>query len=161
MSWHCVETYAQHEKTAKWRLKAALGYSVFLPMCRSWAHHPETVMFPRYLFVEIGEGQDLVQRDTSYGIVGLVRFGGDSPCVVPDGIIAELKARSSRDGGSIVLNRRPSLRRGQKAAVIEGRWAGHEGLYLGSAEQRATLLLDILAKHVRVTVPIETVVAAQ
>lgn len=162
MRWYCVETLAKRETEAKWRLKAGLGMNAWLPMCKSWPNNPETPLFPGYLFVQLAEGGPSVQRDTQFGIVGLVRIGsGDQPTPVPDDVIGRLKAKASENSGIILLNKLPSLKRGQRAEVVEGPWAGYEGLYLGAAEQRVTLLLDIMGKRVRVKVAHEIVRAAQ
>jgi len=113
------------------------------------------LLFPGYLFVFI-ELQWSRAR-WSPGVVRIVLNGG-TPAVVPDGVIAALKARET--GGLIELPRPPKFRPGDRVRLLHGPLAGHVGLYAGmKARERIEVLLSLLGGRQRVTLPRDDVEA--
>jgi len=157
--WYVVECIARQERKAVAALLAEGYQHTLLPMCKSWEYKrswEEQPWFPRYLFVNCEQYGRKPGRDTRNGIVGLLRFG-DSLGIVSDEVIAAIRARLKEEGGCIVLNRRAYYRNGQKLAISDGPFAGHEGLFVRSAQHRSAALLDLIGKSMRVRIPVEAV----
>ena len=82
--------------------------------------------------------------------------GDATPARVPDGVIADLKARET--GGLIDLPRPPKFRPGDRLRVTRGPFAGHVGLYAGmKPRERVEVLLAILGGSQRVTLAADSV----
>jgi transcriptional antiterminator RfaH len=138
------------------------GFETYAPRLREQriAHGRKVtrtpLLFPGYLFVWI-ELQWHAAR-WSPGVVRIVLNGG-TPAAVPDGVIADLKARET--GGLIDLPRAPKFRPGDRLRVIHGPFAGHVGLYAGKPHERIEVLLAILGGSQWVTLSADAVEQAR
>lgn len=163
-SWYAAFTHVHAEARAALNL-AHQGYSVFFPRYRKRRSHArkiETVpapLFPRYVFVQIDAA---VQRWRSIGsTVGVAHLvcHGDSPAVVPDRVIAELRSREDAQG-LLILNK-PTFAAGGKIRVRYGAFCNSLGLFEGmTAQERVTVLLELLGRRVRVAMDAEAIEAA-
>ena len=158
--WTAAQLQPQRDGLALHCLRQA-GFQTYAPRLRE----PRTVhgravvrtplLFPGYLFVLI-ELQWSRAR-WSPGVVRIVLNGG-TPAVVPDGVIAALKARET--GGLIELPRPPKFRPGDRVRLLHGPLAGHVGLYAGmKPRERIEVLLSLLGGRQRVTLPRDDVEA--
>lgn len=109
-------------------------------------------LFPRYLFIRVDRRQQSTApiRSTR-GAVGLVRFGVE-PATVPDEVIEAIIAREDAATG-LHEQVRPDFRPGDIVTMLEGPFAGMEGIFASEdGDQRAILLIEMLGKASRVRV---------
>jgi transcriptional antiterminator RfaH len=89
--------------------------------------------------------------NSTYGVSRLVKFG-DRPAQVPHSIISELRA-ACNDAGIIATA--PQVFVGALVEVTSGAFTNFVGYVERLApEQRAMVLLDIIGKHTKVTLPL-------
>ncbi|WP_428027923.1 transcription termination/antitermination protein NusG [Altererythrobacter sp.] len=107
--------------------------------------------FPGYLFVAFDpDSAPWRAIRSTQGVAGLVCFG-QQPAPVPTGIVEELLARAREDGTI-----RPSLEMsdGDVVRIADGPLVGFVGQVERLApEQRAWVLLDVMGKKTRVSMP--------
>lgn len=114
-------------------------------------------LFPGYVFVKT-EGQWRFLLGT-FGVIGVIMQGAD-PAVVPEQIIADLRAREDANG-IIQLPGRPEglssrFKVGDQVRVAEGPYSGYIGIYDGvKSKEREQVLLDFLGRKTRVLIGIE------
>lgn len=162
--WYVVHTQPQGEIRAKANLERQ-GYCVYLPRCRKWRRHARRTeivaapLFPRYLFVRLDiESQRWRPVLSTLGVANLICRGG-APMPVPEGIVEAIKAHE--DAGHFVdLARQASFRLGDKVQVMAGPFADHVARFEGLDDaQRVTLLLKLLGRELRISVPAESIAA--
>jgi transcriptional antiterminator RfaH len=159
--WYCAYIKPGAELWARANLWER-GFDVYLPLYQKRRRHARRTdyvaapLFPRYLFVaaDLDAG---VSRSIAYapGVSNLVAFGGD-PALVPDSIIAEIRAKEGEDGmvdidhGHGVSSR---YQPGDRVRIAEGPMADSVGIFHArSADQRVFILLDLLGRQVQVKV---------
>ena len=163
--WHLVYTHAQAETTAHRHLRRQ-GFEVYLPRYAKQRRHARRVetatapLFPRYLFV--GSDAECAQwrpiRST-FGVSHLLCWG-DAPARVRCGIVESIRAREDADG-LIQMQKGLAFERGQRVQFVSGTFADHVGLFeCRSDNERITVLLSLLGREVKITVPSEVVAAA-
>jgi transcriptional antiterminator RfaH len=162
--WYVVHSQANAENRALTNL-ARQGYDTWLPLYRKTRRHArriETVLrplFPRYLFVRV-DLQAEVWRPilSTMGVSDLVS-GADGPLPVGDAVIDALKMQASEDGH---FDLRPSaFKSGERVRIRVGPLADLEGIFqLESDAERVMVLLKLMGREVRVTVPSEDVESA-
>ena len=132
------------------------GYEVFLPRENSTSPQAsrfvarQRPLFPGYLFVAFAaqEGRWRNVLSTA-GITRLVSFG-QSPAVVPDGVVAAIRQRCDADG---LLLPPAALAKGDKVAVVSGPFADKLAEVLScSADRRVWVLMEMMGGPVRVIV---------
>jgi transcriptional antiterminator RfaH len=155
--WYVVNTKRHQEARAELNLRRQ-GFRVWLPRfrkaCRR-ARKLDTVivpLFPSYMFVRLdSEAERWRSINSTLGVVRLL-CNGDIPQAVPDGLIDDIMQRCDANG--LV---EPSPRRfavGQALRVVAGPFADLQGICEGmSGRDRVILLLSILGREVRATVP--------
>lgn len=157
-AWYCAYTHAGMEKWARSNLWER-GFDAYLPLYARKRRHArrtdwvERPLFPRYMFVaadlEAGEKPKLM---TAPGVDHLVAFGRH-PARVDARVIEELKAREN-DRGLIDLDRTAGLKPGDRVVVDSGALVEQAGLFeCMSDKERVIVLLNLLGRQVRVTVP--------
>ena len=111
----------------------------------------EEPMFPSYVFVQLdnsGNGQSWTPIRSTLGVRELVRFGGQSPRVDPDLIVALLEREHMQQANPQAL-----FAAGDKVVVMEGAFAGMEAIYqTADAERRSMILLNMLNKPVQMRI---------
>lgn len=162
--WYVVHTQIHAEEKASWHLQNQ-RFTVYLPRYlkrRQHARRTEFVpapLFPRYLFVEM----DLAAvrwravRST-VGVVDLV-CQGERPAPVPRSVIDQIRAREDARG-LVMLPRAPGMDRGDTITISDGAFKGMCGiLECVSDEDRVIVLLDLLGRQLRLTLPTEAIQA--
>ncbi len=163
--WFVARTHAQAEAKAVAHLRRQ-GFEIYLPRyakTRRHARREERIvapLFPRYLFVCLD--LDRHRWRSVNGTLGIERLlcHGERPAPVPAGVIEDLKCQERPDGllapASLVL-----LERGSQVRLVDGAFAERTGIYERmTADQRIVLLLNLLGREVRLTVPLEAIDAA-
>lgn len=163
--WFVVHTHANGEAKATAHLRRQ-GFCVYLPCfakTRRHARREERViapLFPRYLFVQMDMDHARWRAINSTTGVDRLIANGDRPSPVPQGTIESLQGQQRSDGlltpASLVL-----LEHGEQVRLVDGAFAEQVGIYERmTANQRVVLLLNVLGREVRLTVPIEAIDAA-
>jgi transcriptional antiterminator RfaH len=163
--WYAVHTQLNAEAKASWHLRNQ-GFTVYLPRRlkrRSHARRVELVatpLFPRYLFIAL----DLAAMRwrairSTVGVADLVR-NGETPAAVPLGIVEEIMARED-EHGIIPLPAAPKPARGERVEIFDSALSGITGIFESATDQeRVVVLLDLLGRQVRATLPIAAIKAA-
>jgi transcriptional antiterminator RfaH len=161
--WFAVQCHANHEREARQNLiNAHVGgrfgcpvFEVYLPMrlCpHPKARHPITPFFPRYLFVRFDPGiTQWLEIISTVGVHDIIRKqtpDGRVPRAVPDGMIERI--RSWEIDGVIHLlatpkKAEPVFKPGDKVTVVEGLFAGYEGLVsIANDNDRVMIMLGLV-----------------
>jgi transcriptional antiterminator RfaH len=165
ITWYAVYTQPNAELKAAEHL-ARQGYSAYLPRYRRYVRHARTralvlrPLFPRYLFVGLDR---LVQHRrpirSTVGVVALVS-SADEPVPVAAEIIDALRREESA-GGFDLVSPVQRLNPGDNIRVTQGPFADLMGSLVGIADhERVFVLIDLLGRSVRATVPALAVEAA-
>ena len=150
--WYVVHTKPRREAYAFEHLQTQ-GFKVWLPRIArrvrrrgSWASREEP-LFARYLFLQVDpHQQDISPIRSTRGVSDLVRNAG-VPLVVPEAVMAALQGSVDPSTGLHCLSEvpKPSFEAGAKVQVLEGPFAGLEGIFQKpSGEERALVLLSVL-----------------
>ena len=157
--WFAVFSKPRREVEATEQLERQ-GFTMFLPRVRArrrlrgqWREVVEP-MFPRYLFLRATPGlDDLRPIRSTFGVVGLVRFGGE-PRPVPEALIAELQRLCAVADGALDLPE--PLVPGSRVRILEGPFAGYEAELLNQdGKHRARVLLTMLGQSHAVQMPVD------
>lgn len=147
--WYAVMCKPRAEVVARACLQRQ-GFEVFLPQHQRSLRTAQGMrtrieaLFPRYLFVHLDPDQHSIGpiRSTR-GVSHLVNFG-NGPVIVPDQVIATIRARQNAENGLVEL-RAPALVEGSTVRVTQGPLMGLEGLLLqNDGNDRVRVLLTVL-----------------
>ena len=148
--WVVAQTQPNRENWAAKNVKMQ-GREFYLPkmLVRKGATETVRPLFPRYLFVQITDGQWHFLTGT-FGVSRLVSTANDgSPNVIADRHIDELRSREDSNG----IIRLPTIdddgrfRPGQRVRVRSGLLEGQTGIYEGmGARGREKVLMAILGQ---------------
>jgi len=144
--WLVVRTKSRQERRAVEHLENQ-SFHVYCPwlLRENGTREP---LFAGYLFVENGDqAPSSATIRSTRGVLGLVKSGNER--VEASGeLIEAIRAQEQRMAGSSRFSPR------QKVWVTEGPFAGMEAMYLNKrGEERALVLLQLLQRQQRVTVP--------
>jgi transcriptional antiterminator RfaH len=165
MRWYVAHTQPNAEPRALANLLRQ-GFEAWLPRYRGRRRHAGRVddvakpLFPRYLFVSMDVTRARWRAiHSTFGVSHLV-CSGDSPTPVPAGVVETIRAHEDREGW-ILLGTPRTIAVGESVRVLDGAFADQTGLFAAmSDDQRVDVLLDLLGRQVRVTLPARSVVAA-
>ena len=156
MHWYLIYTKPKQERSALQNLERQ-GYVCYLPLLhveklrRSSLEVFDEPLFPRYLFIQLGQGDSAKSwspiRSTK-GVSRLVSFGGE-PGRLDDRLIKMLKALE------LVALEQPQrlFKPGQRVQLVEGAFSGLEGIYqMADGESRAMVLIELMTKTVPLSV---------
>jgi transcriptional antiterminator RfaH len=159
MNWYVVHTKPRQEQRALQNLMWQ-GFECYLPTLAvekikqgvlSIVVEP---MFARYLFIQLddsGSGRSWSPIRSTKGVSRLVTFGGEAAKVADDLIVA-LRARAALEAAQP----RRLFTQGMRVRMTEGPFADVEGIYqIADGERRAMVLIELLNKPVRLSVPAE------
>ena len=108
-------------------------------------------LFPRYLFIRLGQGDSAPSwtpiRSTK-GVSRLVSFGVE-PARVADSLVEALRAQEA----SVQAVPERLFKPGERVRLTEAPFAGIECIYqMAEGERRVMVLIELLSKQVRVRV---------
>jgi transcriptional antiterminator RfaH len=139
----------RREELAVHYLQEIANYEVYVPRVREArnGHQRIVPLFPSYVFVAVAE-RGWWQARWSPGVVRLV-LSGDTPALLSDAVVAELRAREHN--GLIVLPApaptSPSFQPGDRVRITTGPLTGFSGLVAGMRpHQRVEVLLQLLGR---------------
>jgi transcriptional antiterminator RfaH len=159
--WYAVHSKPRQEAVAEQHLQNQ-GFSTYLPKISvrkqrrgRWVKVVEP-LFPRYLFIQCDPDRDnTAPVRSTRGAVGMVRIGSELR-PVPDEVIDFLKQAEDDDEQARQDDSWPH-EPGDRVKVLEGPFAGLEGVYREPvAENRAILLLEILGRETPITVEMQS-----
>jgi transcriptional antiterminator RfaH len=142
LRWFCVKTKPRSESAARRMLMRDVGIEVFCPMIRFERARSTEAMFPGYVFAHFNYRAQHRHVQGTLGVSTIVRFGG-IPSVVPDEIVADLRA-SVVDQETIEI---PTIIQvGEEVQLLEGPFTGLRALVTQvlPAQERIKVLLEIL-----------------
>ncbi|MDB6033288.1 MAG: nusG [Verrucomicrobiales bacterium] len=156
LAWFCVRSQPKHEHVAAGNLRKRLEIQVFNPRIRfkrpssrgpTWVTES---MFPSYLFARFKWKSDLESVKHTFGVAGVVHFGGFWP-VLGEEVITELQTLVGDEEIRIV---QPSIAVGQEVDISNGPFAGFHGIVtrVMPAKDRVAVLLDFLGRQTTVEV---------
>ena len=162
--WYVVHAKPNSEVRAALNLDRQ-GFEAYLPLYlgqRRHARRTERVakpLFPRYLFVRLDLDRDPWRAvNGTFGVSHLVAVNG-MPAPVPDSVVEVTRQRENNEG-YVRLGFTP-FRSGERLEILEGPMTAHKGLFQHMQDSdRIVLLLNLLGRPVRVTVPRMAVTAA-
>lgn len=163
-AWYVVRTKTGAEDRAVWHL-ANQGFETYLPRYRKQVRHArktESVLrplFPGYVFVHLNLGQQRWRAiNGTFGVISLVQFG-DAPKPIPTAVVDAIRTREDAVG---CVNVAPQgLKKGDRVRVREGALSEYTALLEEiSDEKRVVLLLDLMGRAVRISVPVESLAKA-
>jgi transcriptional antiterminator RfaH len=155
--WYLVHTKPRKERVAEQNLLRQ-GYEVYLPLSRElrrrrdhWADVIEP-LFPRYLFLRLGLGNDNTSPVRyTIGVHDLVRFTED-PAIVPDAVVDSLRYAADPNTG-LHHPKEPLFALGDTVVIDTGPLAGLQAIFLAeTSQERVTILLDLLGRENRIVV---------
>ena len=155
-NWYLIHTKIRQERVALENLERQ-GFACFLPLLRAEKLRRGTLqvvqepLFPRYLFIRLGtelESQSWAPIRSTVGVSRLVTFG-QTPAKIEDELITQLQVKT--DSTEVQLRH---FEPGEQVVVTDGPFVGVEAIYqMADAEGRVMVLLNILSKQVKMTVP--------
>lgn len=178
--WYVVETKPMFEQFARDNIVRG-GFTVFLPLYRrvrrkhdARGRRGEAIfrpVFPRYLFTSFAlELREWRRISTMHGVVRLI-CAGEHPLAVPTREVEALQARcvESEIGAADKPKRATVMplpepaqnyEPGQALRIIEGPFADQVARFVGADAECVRLLLDLMGRSVRITIPCDQVAAA-
>ena len=155
-NWYLIHTKIRQERVALENLERQ-GFACFLPLIRAKKLRRGALqvvqkpLFPRYLFIRLGTGlesQSWAPIRSTVGVSRLVTFG-QTPAKIEDELIAQLQVKT--DSAEEQLRH---FEPGEQVVVTDGPFVGVEAIYqMADAEGRVMVLLKILSKQVKMSVP--------
>lgn len=155
-AWYVVHAKARQERLAAEQLRRQ-HYHVYLPLLRTpkrrRGHWRDVIepLFPGYLFIRVDlHLQNTAPIRSTYGVIGLVRFGGETRPVPGNLVECLLSAETDPQGA---IRQEHLFQSGDRVEIASGPLAGLKGIFLAaSGQERAQLLLDLLGRSNRVLV---------
>ena len=156
MAWYVIHSKPKQEAVARDNLLRQ-GYTAYCPQITlkrrrrgAWRALTEP-LFPRYLFVQLVEGQDsFAPIRSTLGVSKLLCFG-DKPATISSHGIAEMQAQEYQD-------QPPSddtvpWKSGDNVQILDGALAGLYAVFHTQCDQqRVFVLLDLLGKQNRIKI---------
>jgi len=156
--WYLVYTKPRMEQVAQENLQRQ-GYTTYLPMLRQTRrrngryYDSIEACFPRYLFIHLDTHSDnWAPIRSTMGVAKMVEFGG-LPARVPDDLVVTLQHNEDPQG--LQQLQRPELKAGDKVTILEGPFAGYQGIYQQrQSRERVAILMDIVGKNTLMTISV-------
>ena len=153
LSWYLIHSKPRQEKVALENLERQ-GYPCYLPVLRIEKLRRGALvvldepLFSRYLFVQLdtdSSARSWTPIHSTRGVSRLVRFGVE-PARVDDALVAYLRQQQAQEVTRL-------FEPGQRVQVIEGAFAGVEGVFqIDDGQARAMVLIELLSRQVRLPV---------
>lgn len=152
MDWYLIHTKPRQERRALLNLEQQ-GYQCYLPTLRAerlrqgMLEVADEALFPRYLFIQLGQGDSAkswAPIRSTVGVSRLVSFGKE-PAKVSESLIKLLQTQEN----SVRIEPKRLYKAGERVRLTEGAFAGLEGIYqMADGEHRAMVLIELLSKSV-------------
>jgi len=163
--WYVVQTHLRAEGQAARHLRQQ-GFDAYLPQYMKRRRHARRVdrvaapLFPRYAFVRLDLNVDRWRAvNSTLGVARLIS-NGETPAFVADEVVDEIRRRET-NAGMVKLFEPERFKAGDRVTVIEGAFADQVGIFQCLDDtQRVVLLLGLMGRELRLSVPQEAVVAA-
>ena len=162
-AWYAIRSKPRMEEIARLNYERQ-GLKVYLPMIRTVVSHARSkkevlrLFFPGYLFLWlVPEERNWVTIASTRGAIGAICFG-DQYIPMPDWIIDDLRARE--DGGAIssAALQKERLAPGTAVQVRFDEENATQGVvYSMRGEENVVVLLSLLNRQVKATVPLDQV----
>lgn len=160
--WYLVHSLPRAETKAMVHL-GRQGFAAYLPHYlversharrRDWVERP---LFPSYLFIVLDLRRDRWRAvNSTVGVRRLV-CAGDQPLAVPTGVIEEIRGRED-DRGYVSLAAGCTYHQGDRVRFTEGPFLDLAGIFESrNDEERVVVLLALLGRPTRVTVPLRAI----
>lgn len=160
--WYVVHTHANAEQKARSHL-IRQGIEVYLPQYNRRISHARKVdwcprpLFPRYLFVELDLDADAWRKIHSTVGVQYMICRDERPAAIPEGIVDEIRSTENA-AGRVSPGKRIDLNCGDVVQITSGAMTDQIGLFeCRTADERVVVLLNLLGREVRTTVPLDTI----
>ena len=160
--WYLAHTHVRAEQKASVHLRRQ-GFGVYLPQYEAQRNHArrrdwiKKPLFPCYLFVGLDLARDRWRAVHSTVGVRSLLSAGDQPLALPPEVIEEIRARED-SRGFVMLGGGCSYHRGDRVRVTEGPFVDTAGLFdYQSDEERVVILLDLLGRQVKASVPLRAI----
>jgi transcriptional antiterminator RfaH len=162
--WFVVQSQPNSEPRAMRNLMRQ-GFEAYLPLYLKTRRHARKLdrvprpLFPRYLFVSLDLGRDRWRSvNSTFGVSSLV-MNGNAPLPVPEEVVQSVREREDAEG-YVGLDPAP-FHPGQRLEILDGVMTSCSGLFQQMLDsERVVLLLDMLGRQVRVTLPRMSVAVA-
>ena len=162
--WYVIHTKPRQESLALENLQRQ-GYTTYCPQItiskrrRNAWHQVTEPLFPRYLFIELTEGEDdFGPIRSTLGVSNMLRFGG-KPATISEEIIQTLQ-QQERDNADAPDPELP-VKPGDRVRVMDGPFAGLEGIFQNnSKDARVIILMELLGRENKVTVDRDSIIPA-
>jgi transcriptional antiterminator RfaH len=163
--WYVIHTKPRQESQALENLQRQ-GYTTYCPQItlskrrRNAWHQVTEPLFPRYLFIELTEGEDdFGPIRSTLGVSNMLRFGG-KPAIIANDIIESLRQQERDDAKNSDTAELP-VNRGDRVRVMDGPFAGLEGIFQNnSKDARVVILMELLGRENRVSVDRDNIIPA-
>lgn len=164
-----VKPQRQYRDIARKALKAR-GYEVLMPMARELEirdHRKVEVdrpLYGRYLFVGASPGQDGWSVRWCPGIQHITLDSRHRPVTVAIPVLETIVERMLADGGFVDLRPKEILPRfvpGQPVTLLEGQFAGWQGLFDADEGKRCRVLIGLFGREMTVKLPMTAITEAQ
>jgi transcriptional antiterminator RfaH len=153
MNWYLVHTKPRQERCALENLQWQ-GYECYFPTMPAQKLRQgklgvvEQPLFPRYLFIRLGQGptaQSWTPIRSTKGVSRLVAFG-TTPAKVDDALIEILRNQEAL----VQAEPEPLFRPGQRIRITASPFTDIEGIYqMTNADQRVMVLIELMSKPVK------------
>ncbi|MDC0172295.1 transcription/translation regulatory transformer protein RfaH [Gammaproteobacteria bacterium] len=156
MQWFLLQTKVKQEQRAAENLERQDVVS-FCPMIRvdkiSRGRRAEVldVLFPGYLFVQLGESSvSTTAVRSTRGVSHFVTSAG-APIKVPQGLVEQLRQRVTADA-EVVMSQLPKP--GAKMQIIDGPFKGLNAVFTEpDGNNRAIVMVTLLSQQVKTSMP--------
>tara|TARA_B110000881_G_scaffold201271_1_gene200210 strand:+ start:261 stop:773 length:513 start_codon:yes stop_codon:yes gene_type:complete len=161
MQWFLLQTKVKQEQRAAENLERQDVVS-FCPMIRvdkiSRGRRSEVldVLFPGYLFVQLGESSvSTTAVRSTRGVSHFVTSAG-APIKVPQGLVEQLRQRVTADA-DVVMSQLPKS--GAKMQVIDGPFKGLNAVFTEpDGNNRAIVMVTLLSQQVKTSMPFASLI---
>ena len=154
--WYVVYTKPHSEEVAQEQLNKK-DIFVFLPKIREVRFRNQRLqeriqpLFPNYIFARFTIPDEYYNVKWAKGVRRIVG-GGELPTPLDDSVVVFLRKQVNEEG---IIQRRPSVKEGDKVRVREGPLEGLMGIVRGGldAKGRVKVLMDILHAGAKIEIP--------
>jgi len=154
MNWYLIHTKPRQERCALDNLQWQ-GYECYFPTMPAERIRLgklgvlDQALFPRYLFVRLGQGpaaQSWIPIRSTKGVSRLVTFG-TTPAKVDDALIALLRNQEAL----VQANPDRLFKPGERVRITATPFVDIEGIYqMTDADQRVMVLIELMSKPVKI-----------